>query len=122
MQVIDNRALPGQIFCGLLIESPVGINSKWIDTKSNEIADTISRIKEEKLTSVKSPSDHHSFDYKLLQQKYSVLKPCHFFHPEPDLLSMIWDVILMKKFPNLKEIRTLRQRGLGKLTTSNGAK
>ena len=101
----------------MLIGSNVGINSKWIDTKSNEIADTISRIREEKSSSTRSPTDHPTFDYSALKQKYPALRHCRFFQPEPKLLSMIWDVVLMKKFSNLKEIRKLRQRGLGKLTT-----
>ena len=114
MSIIGRRL--GRFFCGLLIGSNVGINSKWIDTKSNEIADTISRIREEKSSSTRSPTDHPTVDYSALKQKYSALQHCCFFYPKPKLLSMIWDVVLMRKFPNLKEIRRLRQCGLGKLT------
>ncbi len=32
-------------FCSLMINSPLGINSKWISTDDNKIADDISRIK-----------------------------------------------------------------------------
>jgi hypothetical protein len=34
-----------RVFCGLLIGSNVGINSKWISIAANKIADNISRIK-----------------------------------------------------------------------------
>jgi hypothetical protein len=30
---------------------------------------------------------------------------------------VIWDIILTKKWPNHKEVQTLKQRPLGKLTT-----
>ncbi len=100
-------------FCGLLIELPVGINSKWIDTKSNEIGDTISRICNKKKASVLSNTDHYLFDYSALKQKYLELAHCCFFQPLPKLLSMIWDVLLINKFPDLKEIRKLQQGGLG---------
>ena len=117
MQNVDDRPPFGSIFCAILIGSSLGINSKWIDTKSNEIADTISRIRQEKVTSTQPSSDHLVFDYSALKQKYSELSQCRFFQPSPKLLSMIWDVLLMKKFPDLKEIRKLRRQGLGKLIT-----
>ena len=41
---IIGRAL-ARFFCGLLIGSNVGINSKWISIAANKIADNISRIK-----------------------------------------------------------------------------
>jgi len=112
----------GRFFCGLLVGSPLGINSQWISTHENELADTISRIKKEKVkTSSHHPSLDYSFDYSLLKQNHSELKACRFFQPAPELISMIWDVVLTEKFPCLKEIASLRQRGLGKLITSSGA-
>jgi hypothetical protein len=37
--------LLARFFCLLMIHSPLGINSKWISTDDNKIADNISRIK-----------------------------------------------------------------------------
>jgi len=37
-----------RFFCGLLIGSPMGINSKWISTSQNTIADEMSRLKKNK--------------------------------------------------------------------------
>ena len=102
-----------RFFCCLLIDSLLGINSEWIATDKNELADEISRLK--KLTNrVKS---HRSFDYSSLKQKYSVLKACRFFQPAPKLTSMIWDIVLRLKWPNLSEVQTLKRSGLGKLIT-----
>ena len=51
-----------RFFCGLLIGSPLGINSKWISTDKNEVADKISRIEKEERKS----SPHFYYDYKNL--------------------------------------------------------
>ena len=52
---IIGRAL-ARFFCGLLIDSGVGINATWISTTENKITDDISRIK-------KSAHDPFSFQY-----------------------------------------------------------
>ena len=109
--------LLAKLFCYLLMDSVLGINSKWIDTTHNFIADEISRLKKLQASS----SKHFSFDYSLLQQKYPQLKNCRFFQPSASLLSMIWDVLLLEKLPSLKQVKTLKQSGLGKLITSSGA-
>ena len=108
--------LLARFFCYLLMDSPLGINSKWIDTHDNFIADEISRLKKSQASS----SQQFSFDYSSLQQKYPQLKSCRFFRPSPGLLSMIWNVLLNGKLPSLDQVKTLKQSGLGKLTTSNG--
>jgi hypothetical protein len=108
--------LLAKLFCYLLMDSRLGINSKWIDTNDNYIADAISRIKKLQASS----SKHFSFDYSSLQQKYPQLKNCRFFHPSASLLSMIWDVLLEGKLPSLEQVKILKQSGLGKLTISNG--
>ncbi|KAL7525487.1 hypothetical protein ACHAXR_003426, partial [Thalassiosira sp. AJA248-18] len=82
----------GRFFCGLLIGSPLGINSQWISTDENELADTISRVKKQNVKkSSNHPSLDYAFDYSLLQQNHSELKACRFFQPAPELISMIWD-------------------------------
>ena len=60
-------------------------------------------------------SQQFSFDYSSLQQKHPELKNCRFFRPEPKLLSMIWEIVLQERLPSLKQVRTLKQSGLGKL-------
>jgi hypothetical protein len=106
--------LLARFFCSLLINSPVGISSKWISTHDNEIADDISRQKRT------SHSLVDSFDYSSLQQKYPVLTACSFFQIEPELLSLIWETVLTKKWPSHDAIQTLKRKPLGKLITSNG--
>ena len=107
--------LLARVFCSFLINSPVGITSKWISTHENLIADDISRQKSN------SPTPIPSFDYSSLQQKYPELRTCSFFHFAPDLLSLIWETVLTGKWPTHNTIRSLKLKGLGRLTTSNGA-
>jgi len=110
--------LLARFFCSLLIGSRLGINSEWISTEDNEVADQISRLRKESKT---NSSHHFSFDYKTLQQKYSELKHCRSFLPAPELLSMIWDLVLLGKWPNHEKVMSLKQSGLGKLSGSSGA-
>jgi hypothetical protein len=100
-------------FCSLLINSPLGINSQWISTIDNKIADKITCLK-------KQSGDNNSssaFDYTILKQRYPELRHCSFFRIQPELILLIWDIVLTKKWPNHKEVQTLKQRPLGKLTT-----
>jgi hypothetical protein len=57
--------LLAHFFCSLMIGSLLGMNSKWISTKDNKIADDISRIK--KQSAIDSPP---LFDYLTLTQRY----------------------------------------------------
>jgi hypothetical protein len=107
-----------RFFCSLLINAPVGINSKWISTIANEIADDISRLK--KLIQQQSNNSHASFDYLSLKQRYPALSHCSFFQIEPELISLIWDIVLNEKWPVHTEIKSLLQRPLGRLITSYG--
>ena len=67
-----------QLLCYLLIDSPMGMNSKWIGTKENLIADDISRI---------NTDSNLEYDFSLLQQKHPQLQTCRFFRPSAKLLS-----------------------------------
>ncbi len=61
-------------FCSLLIILPLSINSQWISTIDNKIADNISCLKKH--------SDNNSspaFDYTILKQVYPELRHCSFF-------------------------------------------
>jgi hypothetical protein len=100
-----------RFFCGLLIGLDVGVNAKWISTSDNKIADEISRIKKS--------NTHLSFhyDFSKLQQDHAELKNCRFFQLSPELLSMIWVILLTQKLPDLNKILLLKQSGLGKLNT-----
>ena len=110
--------LLARFFCSLLINSPLGVNSQWISTTLNTIADEISREKENMST---NNSQHSSFDYSTLQQRFPQLSHCRFFRPSPNLISLIWEIILTEKWPCHSEIRFLRQKPLGSLTTLHGA-
>jgi len=112
------RAL-ARFFCGLMIESPLGINSEWISTNDNNIADDISCLKKQQtsLTTSNSPDTDSSFDYSTIKQKYPALKACRFYNPSQELLSTLWTICLTKKCPSLKEIADMKRRGLGWLST-----
>ena len=102
-----------RFFCGLLIGSPLGINSKWISTKQNTIADEISRLKRNSCPD--TSNNLPTFAYTSLKQKFKELKVCRSFQPSQELLSMIWDILLTEKLPCPRAIMQLRQNGLGKL-------
>jgi hypothetical protein len=99
-------------FCSLLINLPLGINSKWISTINNKITDNISRLK--KHSDINSSP---AFDYTILKQTYPELRHCSFFQIQPELILLTWDIMLTEKWPNHKEVQTLKQRPLGKLIT-----
>ncbi len=106
-----------RFFCSLLIGSPLGINSKWISTNNNKIADDISRINMQSVL-----SSHPSFDYSTLKQRYPELTHCHSFQIQPEFILLIWEIVLTERWPCHDEIRRLRLKLLGRLTTSGGPK
>merc|ERR1712086_1116135 len=103
--------LLAKFFCYLQMDYVLGINSTWISTTDNYVADDISRLK--KLFS--KSSQQFVFDFSSLQQKYPELKNCCFFPPSQDLLLILWDILLLEKLPSLKQVRDLKQSGLAKL-------
>jgi hypothetical protein len=109
--------LLARFFCLLLINSPLGIDSQWISTLHNAIANDISCAKN--ATSEHTHS-HPSFDYSSLQQKYPELSHCSFFRPAPKLISIIWEIVLTERWPCHDKIKRLKLRPLGNLTTSSG--
>jgi hypothetical protein len=109
--------LLARFFCLLLINSPLGINSQWISTLHNAIADDISHAKN---AASEHTHSHLSFDYLSLQQKYPELSHCSFFRPAPELISIIWEIMLTERGPCHDKIRRLKLRPLGNLTTSSG--
>jgi hypothetical protein len=74
----------------------------------------------DKISCLKKQSDNNSFpafDYTILKQTYLELRHCSLFQIQPELILMIWDIMLTEKWPNHEEVQTLKQRPLGKLTT-----
>ena len=112
LKSMAGRAL-GRLFCFLLIDSPLGVNAKWIAGLENTIADVISRLKESTLDS----DGHSNFDFSCLKQTFPQLQDCRQFLPSSELLSCLQRCVLTKKSPTLKELRHLKRQGLGKLTS-----
>jgi hypothetical protein len=77
--------LLARFFCLLLINSPLGINSQWISTLHNVIANDISCAK---TAASEYTHAHPSFDHSL-QQKYPELSHCSFFWRGPELISLL---------------------------------
>ncbi len=96
--------LLAHFFCSLLLNSPLGINSQWIGMLHNAIADDISCAK---TAASEYTHSHPSFDYSSLQQKYPQLSHCSFFRPAPELISLIWEIVLTERWPCHHEIRKL---------------
>ena len=109
--------LLGRFFCSFLINSPLGINSQWISTDDNKIADDISRLKKQHSTDTNSAP---RFDYTSLKQIYPELMHCSFFQIEPSLISMIWDIVLTENWPSHDKIQRSKRKPLGRLITSSG--
>ncbi len=102
-----------RFFCGLLIGSRVGINTKCISLIDNKIADKLSRLK-----ATNSPSTNSlTYDYSNLNQEHKELRACIFYQPSHRLLYLIWDILLTQNCPNLKQILKLRPPNLGILST-----
>jgi hypothetical protein len=109
--------LLARFFCSLLNNLPFGINSQWIGMLNNAISDDIFCAK--KAASDQTHS-HPSFDYSSLQKKYPELSHCSFFRPVPELISLIWEIVLTERWPCHDKIRRLKLRPLGNLTKSSG--
>ncbi len=108
--------LLGRFFCSLLINSLLGINLQWISTVDNKIGDDISCLKKQHTDTISAPH----FDYTNLKQTYPELTHCSFFQIEPSLISMIWEIVLIERWPSHDRVQTLKRRPLGKLITSSG--
>jgi hypothetical protein len=101
------------------MNSRLGINSKWISTEENFIADDISRLKQ--LLMEQNPTNPHpSIDYSILFQKYPQLRTCKRFVPSDELISCIECCLLERSCPSLERISRLKQAGLGRLISSSG--
>ena len=72
----------------MMINNPVGLTSGHVDTKSNIIADKISRWKKE---------TNKLLEFHTLVQEFPQLKCCRRFHPSNELISWISDALLSEK-------------------------
>eukprot|EP00956_Cyclotella_meneghiniana_P016668 scaffold26477_cov61-Cyclotella_meneghiniana.AAC.3 len=106
---LTSRAL-GRLQCALMMNSPVGIYTEYINTKLNCIADDISRIKKESNIIQSTPQ---------LFQKYPSLGVCKRFHPSQDLISYITDALLSNHMMDPLTIRVMVQENPGKIVGSS---
>ena len=96
----------GRLQCALVIGNPVGFSADRIDTKSNEIADAISRWKSETDTLLGVPS---------LLQKFPQLKCCRRFHPAPELISLVMDALSSESLVDPTTVSQLVQKNPGRI-------
>jgi hypothetical protein len=82
--------LLARFFYLLMINLLLGIDSKWISTDDNKIADDISCIKKESANEDSPPF----FDYLTLTQRYPELIHCSSFTIQPELISLTWEILL----------------------------
>ena len=72
------------ILCSMMINNPVGLNSKYLPCTKNSIADAISRIHK----------TNEMFEISKLMQDYPQLRSCRRFHPSTELLSRLYAAVL----------------------------
>lgn len=98
----------GRLQCSMMINSPVGVDTGYINTKKNIIADRISRWKKE---------TNALLNFDVLMQDYPQLRCCQRFHPSSELLSLIKDALLSKRLVNPLEVRELLLKNPGRVTS-----
>ena len=73
-------------------------------------------------TNPKSSSSFPTYDYANLQQEHKELKACSSFQPSHKLLSLLWEILLSQKCPDLNQILSLKPQDLGKLSIKNSVR
>jgi hypothetical protein len=106
---MTGRAL-GRLQCALTINSPVGIDSGYINTKANIIADEISRFQKRQSILLKMSE---------LYQRFPSLGACRRFLPNPNLISYIKDCLLQRQLTDPLTIRRLVQGNPGRIAGSS---
>lgn len=71
------------VLSSIMINNPVGLNSRYLEGDLNDIADAISRV---------FKSDN-LFDFNKLMQDYPQLRSCRRFHPSKELLSKLYAAV-----------------------------
>jgi hypothetical protein len=112
-QEVHHWSSPHEIILWFLIGLQVGINAKWINTIKNVIADKILRLKRTNEISPLSSTYELTYDYSNLQQEHEELKACNSFQPSPKLLSLILEILLTQRCPDLSLILSLKPHGCG---------
>ena len=87
-----------RLFCALRLNNPLGLNTDFIPGVKNIIADRISRVP----TVSGCPPD-----FTFPSQEFRELKPCHQFHPSPELVSYLWHALLSTLGPGVPVLKTL---------------
>ena len=101
------RAL-ARVQCAMMLNNRVGHYTGHVCTKTNVIADGISRIKRE---------SNSMRGFLSLKQEFLELDGCMRFHPSAELISHILDAISQKKFVDPLAIRKTVQENPGHLTS-----
>ena len=102
----------GRLQCAMMINNPVGLDSGHVDTKTNVIADRISRWKTQTDTLL-------GFD-KLIQE-YPQLQSCRRFHPSKYLISLITEALLSEKLKDPLSVSQELLRDPGRVSSWNTA-
>jgi hypothetical protein len=96
----------GRLQCAMMINNPVMLDTGRVDTKTNVIADRISRWECEADT---------SSGFLNLLQDFPQLRDCQRFHPSQELISLIWDALLNDKLVNPLEVNHILQSFPGRI-------
>ena len=98
----------GRLQFAMMMNNPVGLDTGHVDTKTNVIADRISRWKLKTDTLL-------GFD--TLMQEYPQLKSCRRFHPSPELISYISELLLSDEPVNPFKIRDILRNYPGRIAS-----
>jgi len=86
------------LMTSLMVHNPsLHLSATFIPGSDNDIADSISRMQTSK----------NKLTFSQLSQKYPPLTACRRFHPSPELLSNIWDALLLQRAHPLEPIAVL---------------
>jgi len=86
------------LMTSLMVHNPsLHLSASFIPGSDNIIADSISRMKTSK----------NKLTFSQISQKYPPLTACRRFHPSPELLSSIWDALLLRRAHPLEQIAVL---------------
>ena len=85
------------------------MNTKWISTIKNIIADKISRLKKLNTGNPESPSSP-TYNFTNLQQEHQELEACTLFQPSQKLVLLLWHIIhgMMSRIKSDSEFETTR--------------
>jgi hypothetical protein len=98
----------GRLQCAMMINNPVGCDLGHVDTKTNEIADRISRWKTETAALL-------GFDQ--LKQEFPQLNCCRRFQPSQEVISLVLDALSSAKLSNPLQVRQLLLKNPGRVTS-----